>query len=88
MPTSENHGSFLIHIPREENVIVLLYERASQNKTQPGEAWVRLQTTGDPPTSGEKVFHLDTNLQILEIIERWEGVETARRVVDLSETVH
>ena len=84
-----DHGAFLIHIPQEENVILFLYERINKNPDRPGEAWARVQTTWapdtDPEQQGEKVFHLDTNAQVLEITERWGGEETARRTVDLAE---
>ena len=87
-----DHGAFLIHIPQEENVIVFLYERVAKNPDLPGEAWARVETTwapdADPQSLGEKVFHLDTNCQVLEITERWGGEETARRTVDLSDYVN
>ena len=86
-----NHGAFYIHLPREDRIILHLYERAAQNKEQPGEAWTRVETIWEAengPERGFKEFHLDTNLQLLEITESWGGVETARRTVDLGDDVH
>ncbi len=85
-----NHGAFYIHVPREDQIILHLYERASQNPDSPGEAWAQVETvwsTGDEPQRGLKEFHLDTNQQLLEITESWGGVETARRTVDLGDDV-
>lgn len=89
--TPSNHGAFFIHLPREDRIILHLYERAAQNRDQPGEAWARVETvweTGERPERGLKEFHLDTNQQVLEITETWGGVETARRTVDLADDVH
>lgn len=86
-----DHGAFYIHLPREDRIILHLYERASQNPEQPGEAWARVETvwnTDAEPQRGLKEFHLDTNNQVLEITESWGGVETARRTVDLADEVN
>lgn len=87
-----DHGSFFIHLPREDRVILELYAQAAKNPDRPGEAWAQVETTWamgpDPVERGLKTFYLDTNAQVLCITECWGGVETARRTLDLADEVN
>lgn len=90
-PDRPDHGKFFIHLPREDRVILALYERAAENADQPGEAWAEVQTVwnaGETAERGTKRFYLDTNANVLCIVEIWDGVETARRTLELAEVSH
>lgn len=86
-----DHGKFFIHLPREDRVILELYDRAARNADAPGEAWTQVETVwaaGETEERGLKHFYLDTNAQVLCITESWDGVETARRTLELADEVH
>ncbi len=90
-PDRPDHGNFFIHLPREDRVILELYERAAKNADQPGAAWTQVETVwaaGETEERGLKRFFLDTNAQVLCIVESWDGVETARRTLDLADEVN
>lgn len=86
-----DHGNFFIHLPREDRVILELYDLASRNPDRPGEASSQVETVWSAGASverGLKQFYLDTNAQVLCITESWGGVETARRTLDLADEVN
>ncbi len=90
-PDRPDHGNFFIHLPREDRVILALYDRAAQNGDRPGEAWTQVETVWaaeEREERGLKRFYLDTNAQVLCITESWDGVETARRTLELADDVN
>lgn len=82
-------GRFLIPPPPNEGALVQeMTEHAATNPQKPGEWWARVEATreqGGTKRVGHRVYHLDLNRGVLEVIETWEGQETGRRTVSLDE---
>ncbi len=79
----KDHGRFIIQTPHEAALIQSLIERAAANEEKPGHAWVRVVADATDAkgakSTGILQYHLDANLSIVEVVETWNGVETARR---------
>ncbi|MFZ5480645.1 MAG: hypothetical protein ACOZNI_28035 [Myxococcota bacterium] len=84
-----DRGQFTITTPDEGAVLQELIERAAVNTVKPGHAWSRIEAKvdekGKPLRIGYLTFHLDAHKRVLEVVETWDGKETARRTRSLDE---
>jgi hypothetical protein len=83
----EDHGLFTFGVPHESLLVLQLQQQARDNPQRPGHAWGRL--TGKREVDGReervlKVFHVDLERQRLTVTEERDGVETARKTIDLA----
>ena len=82
-------GEFKIHGSGEADMIQRSFKLAEINPKRPGHHWFRVVVelkNDDEIQKGIKLFHVDLNSMRLEVIETWNGTETARLAMDLPRT--
>ena len=81
-------GEFLIQTPDEDVLVRLGIEKAGSNPQNPGHFYSKIVANvdhgGGKREVGEKVYHTDLARGVVEIVETWNGKETARKVIPLA----
>jgi hypothetical protein len=82
-------GEFKINGSAEADLIQRSFRLAEVNPTKPGHHWFRVvvEVKNEKDVQrGIKLFHIDLNSMRLEVTETWNGIETARTMMELPRT--
>ena len=85
-------GEFRIQTPDEDALVRLGIERAGSNAQKPGHYYSKIRANvvhdGGRREVGEKVYHTDLGRGVVEVVETWDGKETANKVIQLALYFH